>query len=406
MKEMSNFKISYVVSSKAFERLIKRKKENEENVRVKKREKKEKNKVLVKKKKIKTRNLTEFSKLVKRMPKKKDVSQSKQTLITDYFSPVKETLLNRFPLSLKSKVSDVLSYMKKNISTNVLSWDKNSNEIQIYGKQIANSSIVDILKYLFGYGEMWDTNYSANEFGKKIGKIRLIPRGADDFFFILYENKKNISSVLDFDFAKVINLVRFNFLVKRGLTDKEEIVNELVEIESQLEKEKQKEEQLSRKERTNLFTKLVPVQAEKVPEKIKLSFHTPSPEKRKRRGEEEEEEDEDDENEVTLKDFETQRKRKMNEMSEDEDASSFGSAVSQIDEDEKEKDDEIEYFEEVDTLNEDNEEEMKETFFDRLKEEYKEELGKGKRKKKKVFIFSPQGEETLRDYYNKKKKGK
>jgi hypothetical protein len=255
---MSTFVPSYVIKHSDFQLLLKRRNENAKKTTPPKKKKK-----IVKKKKeivppqpafeedpnlppdvqiqpTVAKGLTTSSRLnrFQKKYKKPDSLSSKPTPMDSslHFKPLKEDeVLKNFPSGLREKVSNLIEFIQTQISPQILTWDKGTLEIKIFDNAVSKTNIVDIFKYLFGYGSSWASNYPKTDVQDHVKrdvlkKLKIIPRGADDVFFILKEKKENISRIFQFHHEYIINLLRYHFLIRQD-PDDPEILRQLSEQE-------------------------------------------------------------------------------------------------------------------------------------------------------------------------------
>ena len=131
----------------------------------------------------------------------------------------------RFPKDTQPYVKQLLEFISKNIPKEALSWNKNDLELKVDGEEIPYSNLIDIIKYLYGIGIMWETQYTKEELDvtdNEITNIRLVPRGAYDFYSVLedFSPTESVANLFGFYVPYVRNLVRFYFTLIENNTEK------------------------------------------------------------------------------------------------------------------------------------------------------------------------------------------
>jgi hypothetical protein len=249
---MSSYSPAYIVEEKEFEKLQNQRKRKKTIVKKPKPLLKEghENKIL---RKPLASGITAHARLIrfqKKMNKKRKKPSSTEESLT---KPIQnKTFLDGFVFKIRSKVEDLLNYIEKNIAPTTFSWDKNTLEISIVGQPLPKTNFKDIINYLFGVGEKWQTSYSADEFtgtSKEFASLlRAIPRGANDFFFILKEQEEDATRLFGFHLPYILNLLDYEFLVIRS-AEGGEIDRPLLTRLKQFEKEGMQDE----KEHAEMF---------------------------------------------------------------------------------------------------------------------------------------------------------
>jgi len=179
----------------------------------------------------------------------------KQTKITDTFQPSKRiNLLNALPIKARDQATELLDFIKMKIPSEILSWDKHF-QLYINNRTIPKSSFVDIIKYLYGYGKMWNSSYTSEDLGvaENVDEyFRLMPKGTDEFYFLLkkYLPNKNLTQFFNFHAPYINNLLRFYYIVLKDTTDDD--ITILMNAEKE-EKEAQREEEKQLEKERNFF---------------------------------------------------------------------------------------------------------------------------------------------------------
>ena len=120
-----------------------------------------------------------------------------------------KNLLRSFPYQENYKINNLLFFLKNKMKRKI-EWDPQTLEIIINEIIIDNTSLVDIISYLYGIRNHFTTQRDTYGRHFKTGVLIGIPKGTYEFLNKLdTELQRNSEDIFDFDFGRIISLLEF-----------------------------------------------------------------------------------------------------------------------------------------------------------------------------------------------------